>query len=189
MPLFQMNHHPKYALETCPYDPHHRCRADRMTYHIVKCQAKSSQLKGICPYNANHRFPEPDRQSHLMTCPDKSLLDGGGGGGGGCSRSQRSDFQYSEPNAQKSPQDMTSAFATDWRPIEPLRKHGGDESGSSNTSPVSQESTNGPSTSSSQPSLSGDLEPLRKPKMVDGFPAGMPKHALKPLRRPKNVPE
>jgi len=65
----------QYELVSCPYDVHHKVRADRLKTHLIKCQVQSASKLSICPYNATHRFPEKQRLAHISACPNKSLLD------------------------------------------------------------------------------------------------------------------
>ncbi|RWS08657.1 gametocyte-specific factor 1-like isoform X3 [Dinothrombium tinctorium] len=62
---------------TCPYNPAHRLRRNRMPYHLVKCAQNNPQKLHsfmTCPYNASHRVPKQQFDDHLATCATGKLV-------------------------------------------------------------------------------------------------------------------
>ncbi|XP_066592885.1 uncharacterized protein [Prorops nasuta] len=63
-------------LETCPYDPAHRIRRNRLQCHLMKC-AKNfpNSTKEKCPFNQTHIIEKLELESHISECPDRGILE------------------------------------------------------------------------------------------------------------------
>ncbi|XP_036900653.1 gametocyte-specific factor 1-like [Sturnira hondurensis] len=64
------------ALETCPYDPHHRVPLSRFQYHLASCRKKNpkkARKMASCKYNARHVVPTKKLEAHEAACADRSL--------------------------------------------------------------------------------------------------------------------
>ncbi|OXB51794.1 hypothetical protein ASZ78_007936, partial [Callipepla squamata] len=62
----------------CPYDNHHRIRARRFPYHLVKCRKNHPEVEKLlatCPFNARHLVPKADLGDHILKCKDKRLIE------------------------------------------------------------------------------------------------------------------
>ncbi|NXN74983.1 GTSF1 factor, partial [Himantopus himantopus] len=62
----------------CPYNKHHRIRASRFPYHLVKCRKSYPEVAkelATCPFNARHLVPRADLSDHIMKCNDKGILE------------------------------------------------------------------------------------------------------------------
>ncbi|XP_009955844.1 PREDICTED: gametocyte-specific factor 1-like, partial [Leptosomus discolor] len=62
----------------CPYNKHHRIRACRFPYHLVKCRKSYPEVAkelATCPFNARHLVPQADLSDHIMKCNDKGLIE------------------------------------------------------------------------------------------------------------------
>ncbi|NXA43101.1 GTSF1 factor, partial [Eudromia elegans] len=65
-------------LVQCPYDKHHRIRARRFPYHLVKCRKSYPQVAkqlSTCPFNARHLVPQADLRDHISNCNDKRFIE------------------------------------------------------------------------------------------------------------------
>lgn len=66
------------ALETCPYNPHHRIPRSRFQYHLASCLRKNlrkAKAMATCKYNACHVLPIKKLQEHEAACGDRSNLE------------------------------------------------------------------------------------------------------------------
>ncbi|XP_010189736.1 PREDICTED: gametocyte-specific factor 1, partial [Mesitornis unicolor] len=62
----------------CPYSKHHRIRACRFPYHLVKCGKSNPEVAkqlATCPFNARHLIPRADLSNHITKCDDKELTE------------------------------------------------------------------------------------------------------------------
>uniref|UniRef100_A0A8B9M2N3 Gametocyte specific factor 1 n=3 Tax=Accipitrinae TaxID=8955 RepID=A0A8B9M2N3_9AVES len=62
----------------CPYNKHHRIRACRFPYHLVKCRKSYPEVAkelATCPFNARHLVPQADLSDHIMKCNDKGFIE------------------------------------------------------------------------------------------------------------------
>uniref|UniRef100_A0A8C0ERW0 Gametocyte specific factor 1 n=1 Tax=Bubo bubo TaxID=30461 RepID=A0A8C0ERW0_BUBBB len=62
----------------CPYNKHHRIRACRFPYHLVKCKKSYPEVAkklATCPFNARHLVPQADLSDHVLKCSDKGLIE------------------------------------------------------------------------------------------------------------------
>ncbi|XP_068774897.1 gametocyte-specific factor 1 isoform X1 [Struthio camelus] len=65
-------------LVQCPYNKHHRIRACRFPYHLVKCRKSYPQVAkelATCPFNARHLVPQADLRDHISNCRDKRPVE------------------------------------------------------------------------------------------------------------------
>ncbi|NWX16972.1 GTSF1 factor, partial [Aegotheles bennettii] len=63
-------------LMECPYNKHHRIRACRFPYHLVKCRKSHPEVAkelAMCPFNARHLVPRADLCDHLAKCSDRGF--------------------------------------------------------------------------------------------------------------------
>ncbi|XP_022047348.1 gametocyte-specific factor 1-like [Acanthochromis polyacanthus] len=62
----------------CPFDEHHKIRASRFPFHIIKCRKNhpklASELK-TCPFNARHLVPKHELAHHTETCENRPSED------------------------------------------------------------------------------------------------------------------
>ncbi|XP_030910933.1 gametocyte-specific factor 1 [Melopsittacus undulatus] len=82
-------------LVQCPYNKHHRIRACRFPYHLVKCKKSYPEVAkqlATCPFNARHLIPQADLSDHIAKCSYKGLIEQDVG-------NQPSDFKRDEMNA------------------------------------------------------------------------------------------
>ncbi|XP_004612676.2 gametocyte-specific factor 1-like [Sorex araneus] len=66
------------ALETCPYNPHHRIPLSRFQYHLASCRRKNpkkARKMASCKYNACHVVPIKSLQEHEAGCASRSSLE------------------------------------------------------------------------------------------------------------------
>ncbi|XP_061872748.1 gametocyte-specific factor 1-like isoform X2 [Colius striatus] len=62
----------------CPYNKHHKIRARRFPYHLVKCQKSHpevAQQLATCPFSARHLVPQADLRDHIMKCSERRLME------------------------------------------------------------------------------------------------------------------
>ncbi|XP_071433578.1 gametocyte-specific factor 1 isoform X2 [Pithys albifrons albifrons] len=62
----------------CPFVKHHRIRACRFPYHLVKCKESNPKMAkklAMCPFNARHLVPYCDLSDHIMKCNDKAFME------------------------------------------------------------------------------------------------------------------
>ncbi len=86
-------------LVTCPYNPCHQIRKERIQYHLLKCakvrgrgeRAFRADLTAglpslpyqqhphmpmvICPYNASHHVPVSEEAVHIASCKDRRIVE------------------------------------------------------------------------------------------------------------------
>ncbi|XP_010827430.1 PREDICTED: gametocyte-specific factor 1-like [Bison bison bison] len=65
------------ALETCPYNPHHRIPLSRFQYHLASCRRKNpkkAKKMASCKYNACHVVPIKKLEEHEAACVNKSTV-------------------------------------------------------------------------------------------------------------------
>lgn len=63
-------------LRTCPYNPAHQIRPERIQYHLLKCRRNYPDMSMvICPYNATHHVNIRDEQAHMRQCPDRRIVE------------------------------------------------------------------------------------------------------------------
>ncbi|XP_068275126.1 uncharacterized protein [Nyctibius grandis] len=65
-------------LMECPYDKHHRIKASRFPYHLVKCKKSNPEVAkkfATCPFNARHLVPHADLSDHIVKCHDKGFIE------------------------------------------------------------------------------------------------------------------
>nr|XP_005909795.1 PREDICTED: gametocyte-specific factor 1-like isoform X1 [Bos mutus] len=66
------------ALETCPYNPHHRIPLSRFQYHLASCRRKNpkkAKKMASCKYNACHVVPIKKLEEHEAACVNKSTME------------------------------------------------------------------------------------------------------------------
>ncbi|XP_055977972.1 LOW QUALITY PROTEIN: gametocyte-specific factor 1-like [Sorex fumeus] len=66
------------ALETCPYNPHHRIPLGRFQYHLASCRRKNpkkAKKMGSCKYNACHVVPIKNLEEHEAGCASRGSLE------------------------------------------------------------------------------------------------------------------
>uniref|UniRef100_A0A8U7P001 Uncharacterized protein n=4 Tax=Corvus TaxID=30420 RepID=A0A8U7P001_CORMO len=62
----------------CPLVKHHRIRARRFPYHLVKCKESNPEIAkklATCPFNARHLVPQADLSDHITKCNDKAFME------------------------------------------------------------------------------------------------------------------
>uniref|UniRef100_A0A8C6JFZ9 Uncharacterized protein n=1 Tax=Melopsittacus undulatus TaxID=13146 RepID=A0A8C6JFZ9_MELUD len=92
---FTLNAFDPERLVQCPYNKHHRIRACRFPYHLVKCKKSYPEVAkqlATCPFNARHLIPQADLSDHIAKCSYKGLIEQDVG-------NQPSDFKRDEMNA------------------------------------------------------------------------------------------
>ncbi|NXI35846.1 GTSF1 factor, partial [Galbula dea] len=65
-------------LMQCPFDKHHKIRACRFPYHLVKCSKnhpEAVKLLAKCPFNARHLVPYADLSDHIRNCDDQGFVE------------------------------------------------------------------------------------------------------------------
>ncbi|XP_054859683.1 gametocyte-specific factor 1-like [Eublepharis macularius] len=65
-------------LMQCPYDTHHKIRACRFPYHLVKCRKSHldiAQQLVTCPFNARHQVPRTELSQHIASCDDRTFVE------------------------------------------------------------------------------------------------------------------
>ncbi|KAM9656226.1 gametocyte-specific factor 1-like isoform 4-T4 [Morphnus guianensis] len=102
----------------CPYNKHHRIRACRFPYHLVKCRKSYPEVAkelATCPFNARHLVPQADLSDHIMKCDDKGFIEQD-------IVNQSSGFQREQMNAVSTWQ--APPCDEDWEtvPVPPLNK-------------------------------------------------------------------
>ncbi|KAH6921580.1 hypothetical protein HPB50_002474 [Hyalomma asiaticum] len=61
------------GLVTCPYNPDHKVKRNRLSAHVSICLRQCGRRQRIsCPYNKNHDVPSSIYKQHLIDCPDRS---------------------------------------------------------------------------------------------------------------------
>lgn len=61
------------GLVTCPYNPDHKVKRNRLSAHVSVCLRQCGRRQLIpCPYNKNHDVPSSIYKQHLIDCPDRS---------------------------------------------------------------------------------------------------------------------
>uniref|UniRef100_A0A8C9PA02 Gametocyte specific factor 1 like n=1 Tax=Spermophilus dauricus TaxID=99837 RepID=A0A8C9PA02_SPEDA len=66
------------ALETCPYNPHHRIPLSRFQYHLASCRRKNpkkAKKMASCKYNACHVVPIKKLEEHEAACVNRSSVE------------------------------------------------------------------------------------------------------------------
>ena len=66
------------ALETCPYNPHHRIPLSRFQYHLASCRRKNpknAKKMASCKYNACHVVPIKKLEEHEAACVNRSTVE------------------------------------------------------------------------------------------------------------------
>uniref|UniRef100_A0A8D0FJC2 Gametocyte specific factor 1 n=1 Tax=Strix occidentalis caurina TaxID=311401 RepID=A0A8D0FJC2_STROC len=59
----------------CPYNKHHRIRACRFPYHLVKCKKSYPEVAkklATCPFNARHLVPQADLSDHVLNTSSRN---------------------------------------------------------------------------------------------------------------------